>query len=80
MIAKTLAKKTLTKRLALRIFVSVIGVIFALFFIIKISPSVYRQEQWNNLLYIVLAIIGFAVSYWAAFTDFDCSKTEKFFQ
>ena len=78
-----MARKTLTKRMVARMSVSVFGLAIAIFCLFKLVNAPifpYPQQQWANVQYLALVFVGALVFYWAAFTDFDRSKEEKFFQ
>ena len=82
-----MARKTLTEtsatRLAARIFVSLVGLAIAIFYLFKLVTAPifpYPQQQWANVAYLVLIGMGCLAFYWAAFADFDRSKEEKFFR
>ena len=77
-----MAERTLTKRLVVRIVVSLFGIGVALFYLFKVvnaSFFPYPQQQWANVVRLALVGMGCLVFYWAAFTDFDRSEQEKFF-
>ncbi|MDD5071171.1 MAG: hypothetical protein PHQ42_00310 [Patescibacteria group bacterium] len=78
-----MAEKTLTKRMVARISVSIFGLAITIFCFLKVVNAPvfpYPQQQWANVQYLALMCVGALVFYWAAFTDFDRSKEEKFFQ
>jgi len=81
MYGKTFTETSRT-RFAARIIVSLAGIALALFFLIQVffTPFFASQERlWMNVFYLVIAAMGALLFYWAAFTDFDRSKFERFF-